>query len=258
MESMSIYDNMLHSIALSENEMQILNKIALSSPLISAYDLSDKGDKTNRVEKDYSTVHKTCKKLINSGVLESVRVTNEKNVPKKVLKFTLFGFCLFVTQNELFTTRIFGKDLERFPVNDIAEQTKILKNWRHLHDAINWVYILLKKENIDEFERASWSLIQLYNACSELIDYVHARDFHGDEEYFRKSVDNEFFCGVFRNLFRWMITDYCEEGVVKNKLSIIEIVNLIKKSERGYPVIKKFFDGELFTFEYYKRINSLL
>ncbi|MCX5853418.1 MAG: hypothetical protein NTZ24_02325 [Deltaproteobacteria bacterium] len=107
MAHMITYDIMNHSIEFSENELAVINQIARSSVPVSAWKIH------KTLEKDYSTIHKACKKLIDRGLLETVTGTNDKNAKKNVLRFTLCGFCLFVTQSELFRT--LGHELSIHP-----------------------------------------------------------------------------------------------------------------------------------------------
>jgi hypothetical protein len=241
----------------SENEGIILNKIATSSDPLSAYDLAES------MRKDYSTIHKTCKKLIGDGILEVSTQINEKNVGRKVLKFTFYGFLVFVSQSELFISPTFSEP-------DIEQIENILVRWGYLHEAIGWVHHLLLKGSNKDLKIKGEYFSQLYFSCKQILWGIR----WDNGEYYRlksqsnylgtvivetkpkKMFDDEFYRVIFKNLFvQFAPFESISKGV---PVLPIDIIDLIKNSERGYPLIKKHLKDETVKYELLKKIDRLL
>jgi hypothetical protein len=165
----------------SEIGYHIMREIALSPKPVTAYSLKD------NLKKDYKTIHKTCKKLIDDGFLEETNGINIKNAQKNILKFSLYGFCFFVTKCGWF----FGRELPLIDY-DYSSQRTLLKNWQHLHETIAYYFTLflkiqeIEKElgNIEVQDRGIAALFshRLYFACNNVVIFNEA-----DNEFILKT-----------------------------------------------------------------------
>jgi hypothetical protein len=247
----------------SENELHILNVIALSSEFVTAYELRTK------MAKDYSTIHKTCKKLIDECILDTITDYNDKNAPKKFLKFTLFGFCVFVTQCKWFF------DIESDGSEDIiaeyddiySKQKQFLKRWKHLHEAFDWYYtcylkLFEKNKELDsnnpESEFPSLFLHKLYFICKRIIDDIYS-DFKIMRTWSLERIidDHDIKKQLYIETFD-QILDYDEDEPVFWGIPLNEVVELIKMSNEGLPIIKEHLKRNLVIFEIMKNIDNLL
>lgn len=283
MDNMTIYESMNHSMGFSENERHILNEIAKSADPISAYGLS------KDLEKDYSTIHKACKKLIVCGILETVESSNDKTVQKNILVFTLYGFCKFVAQSELFFWRGplliweggFELRMKKDSKKTVLEyesfdiQTKILERWKCLHESIGWVHSLtlkIPKKN----EGFKLYLLRMLNmACARLTSEVFTTDIpatlvllkppaHMTRGHYTeknesieltlsrlvKHIDNNLYDEIFKG-FEFFI---CSND---DNMST-EAINIIKNSEKGQPKIKEYISLKMERYERLKEIDKLL
>lgn len=262
---------MNHSIVFTENELLILNKIAISPIPISRYELSDKGrDKKIRLEINTATISKTCKKLVATGVLEDIVRTNKKNAPKKVLKFTLYGFCAFITQSELF---VYGP--LRLPVGvDIKltareysstdKQIKILENWSHLHESIDWIYSIFLKTPNKQKGSKMLVLHQFNESCKSIIENTTPIEILGFPECLKrnptipeiiKHVDTHLDVVVFDNLFKYYII---MNDIDNFFIPLNDALDIIKKSETGRTKIKGYLQQKFLECEEFKKIDKLL
>ena len=264
MVRMTTYDIMNHSMEFSENERYILNQIARSSVPVSAYELS------TTMEKDYSTIHKACKKLIDLGFLETVEGFNDRNSKKNVLRFTLCGFCLFVTQSELFGSLgnglsihpDGGKTLGEYTKTD--EHMKILKKWKYLHESIGWVYSLIlkipeKDEGFKPFLLRQFDA-SCYRTTKEAISPKHTYYIENESpertnteilEFINSKLYEEVFSGFELFIRVLMLAEYPPD-------LFNETINIIKKSKKGQPIIKEYLKRELVGYEISKKIDKLL
>jgi hypothetical protein len=232
----------------SENEMLILSKIAISSDSVTAYDLSI------TLGRDYSTIHKTCKKLIGAGVLEPSTETNDKNAPKKILRFTLWGFCLFIRE-----TILFFLDAHL----TTQQQVQVLKNWNYLHESLGWIYSFVVKVP-DEREREDILYRFDFWVCRDIIDLGLSRAFDGTKCIWRQRtipeifelIDSQLYNVVLEELFFWFILS---RGTTKlAPIPLDEMVGIIKKSEKGESIIKSYVYGKFNECKALKKIDELL
>jgi hypothetical protein len=124
-----------------ETELRIIEQIALSSIPISVFEISKSFG-----ESSYSHVHKTCKELIEDGVLESITSTNRRNAPKKILRLSMRGFCLFVAEGALFKKVGSG---EQYSDGELKKIHTFIELWENLHPGVGIFGILLKKYQKD-------------------------------------------------------------------------------------------------------------
>ena len=270
---------MNHSMVFSENDLHILNKIAISPDPITAYELS------TTLEKDYSTIHKACKKLVVLRILKSDNETNDKNVPKKILTFTLYGFCRFVAQSELFFTHgcnlsidLDTDDTPGAEYGPIDDQMKILKKWKYLHESIDWVYSLILKMPEKEPGFGPFLLSLFNGSCKRItneaispkyistdnkgIANIFPKNIYFEDESAKRTliefldfIDSKLYEEVFKGfeffIHVLMLAEYPPD------LSI-EVINIIKKSDKGQPIIKEYLKRELGGCETSKKFEKLL
>ena len=166
---MAIVCSMGHSMQLSEIGLRIMREIALSPESPTAYSLKD------TLKKDYKTIHTTCKKLVEEGYLEETGDVNKKNVQKKVLRFSIYGFCYFVTKcGWFFPQPPIPMGYDHMDYN-YPSQRKFLKNWQHLHETIAYFNLLSLKfqEMKGEEDKATTDILshRLYFACSNIVKF---------------------------------------------------------------------------------------
>ena len=268
MESVIMYKLMIHSIRFTENELLILNKISVSPILISRYDLSNKGrDKKNRLEIDVATVSKTCKKLVAEGILEEVIETNEKNVPKKVLKFSLYGFCLFVSQGKSFSfqsvriaeTIVVRRDRETKTFDD---QMNILKKWKYLHESFDWTYSFILEMVEKDAGFRDFLLIDLWERCKKVARETTSKIFY--EPIPGRFIERQTFLDIaeqidiqlYEEIFKGF--EFLNDLYPKSQTILTEVCNIIKKSDKGRPIIKKYIEREIVRYKVLKEIDKLL
>lgn len=253
MVRMTIHELMEQSMMFSEFELHILNKVATCKTPLSAYDLSNHGDK--ETGKDYSTVHKACKGLIKKGILEFDTETNDNNVQKKVLKFTLYGFCQYVAERSIFLYR------------QSIDQVSILKKWKHLHESFDWVYSLVSKKAIKDDQEKTHILAGMYFSCADVIKSVHEKKY--DEGIYRDRTLPEIFAFVDTELYGFMF-QYIFERVVPYEVKypgsfddmfnmpFAEAIGVINKSGKGRAILKEYFKREVKRFELRKKVYDML
>ena len=241
---------MNHSINLSGNELDIINRIARSSNPISAYELS------LATGKNYKTIHTACKKLIGAGILVSMRETNNKNAPKNVLRFTLYGFCLFIAKSELFIDTD-----NRLKIYDLADQLHILHQWKHLHECFGWIYSLVLKMPKHDNGHVVFILGRLHMICRQITNDAVLRTYILSEKIYRERTNAEISEMVDSQLYRVMFSNVFGFYILSSnffEIPLDELVGVIKNSEKGQPKIKEYLKSQFADYEMLKKIDQLL
>jgi hypothetical protein len=161
-----------HRIDLSKTDMRVLEKILVSSERLCSQEISkDFGERSG------SHIHKSCKHLLNSGLLEPDYQKNVKNAQKILLQPTLLGFCYFVSFSEIFS------GFYEYPPQPekIQEVCRYLDKWKHLDDGIGCFLSLFMYSQFprEDYEIGNIIITALGEACIktiQIVNIIHEHD----------------------------------------------------------------------------------
>jgi len=155
-------------MSFSKNEFVIVEMIASSHEGLSAWAITEK------LGKEYPSVHRSCSKLIELGIIGFDPIKSEKGGIKKIYRLTSYGFCKFVTESDLFFGSKNFHELNNsldYPNEQLERLEFFLQQWKHLHAAIDCYNILFLRKRSEGHTLLILSST-LYFTCKEIVDEI--------------------------------------------------------------------------------------